>query len=135
MIRVEKPFSDSRGFRRGGVLPRPVNPYFETSTVGATLRGRPHQCASVTLDPVRDCAERKNFLPSAASSAHGQICSLHGFAAKIHFKAGASSFPQNALRWRFVGAICGLRRVPAKALLLWDIGRTDLKANFWHLPK
>ena len=49
--------------------------------------------------------------------------------------AGASSFPQNALRWRFAGALCGHRRVPAKALLLWDKGRTDLKANFWYLPK
>ena len=25
--------------------------------------------------------------------------------------------------------------VPAKALLLWEKGRTDLKVNFWHLPK
>ena len=54
---------------------------------------------------MRGCAERKNLLPSAASSAHGQLCSLRGFAAKIHFMAGASSFPQNALRWRFVGAL------------------------------
>ena len=35
---------------------------------------------SVTLDP---------------SSSHGQICSLRGSAAKIHFMAGVSSFPQN----------------------------------------
>ena len=69
------------------------------------------------------------------SAALGQLCSLRGFAAKIHFMAGASSFPQNALRWRFAGALCGHRRVPAKALLLWDKGRTDLKANFWYLPK
>ena len=39
------------------------------------------------------------------SSALGQLCSLRGFAAKIHFMAGTSSFPQNALRWRFVGAL------------------------------
>ena len=39
------------------------------------------------------------------SSAHDQICLLRGFAAKIHFMVGASSFPQNALRWRFVGAL------------------------------
>ena len=26
-------------------------------------------------------------------------------------------------------------RAPTKALLLWEKGRTDLKANFWHLPK
>ena len=28
-----------------------------------------------------------------------------------------------------------IRRAPTKALLLWEKGRTDLKANFWHLPK
>ena len=78
---------------------------FPLGKVGAALCGRPETCASVTLDPMRGCTEWKNLLPSAASSAHGQLCSLRGFAAKIHFMAGASSFPQNALRWRFAGAL------------------------------
>ena len=47
------------------------------------------------------------------SSAHDQICLLRGFAAKIHFMVGASSIPQNALRWRFVGALFCLLGSPA----------------------
>ena len=35
-------------------------------SVGATLCGRPETCASVTLDPVRGYADRKNLLPNTA---------------------------------------------------------------------
>ena len=78
------------------LFPSAANFEMDTRTsVGATPRGRPETCESVTLDP---------------TSAHGQLCSLRGFAAKIHFMAGTSSFPQNALRWRFAGALCGFRR-------------------------
>ena len=68
----------------------------------------------MTFHPMRGCAERKNLLPSAASSAHGQLCSLRGFAAKIHFMAGASSFPQNALGFPQKLCFCGIKEEPPK---------------------
>ena len=52
------------------------------------------------------------------SSAHDQICLLRGFAAKSHFMVGASSFPQNALRWRFVGALFYLLWGPLPCFVL-----------------
>ncbi len=52
--------------------------------VGATPRGRPETCASVTFHPMRGCAEWKNLLPSAADV------------------VGAGSIPPGGiLRWRF----------------------------------
>ena len=96
---------------------------------------------NVTFHPMRDYAEWKNILPIAADVVGARRnCSV--FLRKTFaLGAGTSSFPQNALRWRFVGVLGNLhfetdiRRAPTKAKLLWDIGRTDLKANFGHLLK
>ena len=51
----------------GSILPGETH-ILKWISVGATPRGRPNQCASVTLDPMRDCAEWKNILPKAADS-------------------------------------------------------------------
>ena len=71
------------------------------------------------------------------SSSHDQICLLRGKAAKIHFMVGASSFPQNALRWRFVGALfSGISDVYlfTFSLTFSFLPLVDLLAFFVHIP-
>ena len=122
LCRAEKPSAECREFRNGHTDIRRGDPAWSPGNVAFhPVRKRdawPNARMCREEKPFSECRGFRNGHTDTRRGdpmwSPGQLCSLRGFAAKIHFMAGVSSFPQNALGLPQKLCFCGKKEEPPK---------------------